>query len=232
MFIKNNRNVIKEAYEVLKTINELEEKKTNIQSLSTENIKLCVIDDEGFDDESLRSLGFPNIRKYEKFTHIDDFANYDVILCDVDGIGKNLNAFKQGISVAEQLLYAYPNKLVYLYTGKNIDDYGSCIKNIEIIKKPITMSDLSMKIKEDYSFYIDPINFWKRTRYALINKGTSTKTIAYLEHDYVRSILNKTNYFINSPEDTFSLNLSVSKDSLSLIASGIQVILTFLSLVK
>ena len=43
------------------------------------------IDDEGFDIEPLKRIGFLDVSKQYEYTQIDDYEKYDIIFCDING---------------------------------------------------------------------------------------------------------------------------------------------------
>lgn len=64
------------------TIDYLENNKTTIDNVSLKdrkNIKILFIDDEGFDIEPLRKIGFLDVNKEFEYTKIDDYEKYDII---------------------------------------------------------------------------------------------------------------------------------------------------------
>lgn len=63
MFILK-KNAEKYVYTNLKTIASIEEQRIDLKiKIPRETIKICVIDDEGFDINMLYDLGYKNIRK-------------------------------------------------------------------------------------------------------------------------------------------------------------------------
>lgn len=60
------------------TIDYLENNKATIDSVSLKdrkNIKILFIDDEGFDIEPLKRIGFLDVSKQYEYTQIDDYEN-------------------------------------------------------------------------------------------------------------------------------------------------------------
>ena len=72
------------------TIDYLEQNKITIDNVSLKerkNIKILFVDDEGYDVEPLKKIGFLDVSKQYEYTKIDDYEKYDIIFCDINGIG-------------------------------------------------------------------------------------------------------------------------------------------------
>ncbi|OUQ20047.1 hypothetical protein B5E77_02000 [Lachnoclostridium sp. An131] len=199
MFILK-KNAKKYVYTNLKTIASVEEQRIDLRiKIPRETIKVCVIDDEGFDINMLYDLGYKNIRKKIQFESMDEYEDYDIILCDIEGIGINVDVDKQGLAVAEQIKDVYPEKVVLLYSGKNVETFGEMPKNLDgYLRKQSSMSELAKSLDAYYKQSIDPINVWKKTRDEMLNNKVSTKTVAFLEDRYCRSLLEGKGYLYNN----------------------------------
>lgn len=227
--MKNVSNWIKYyVYGQLKTIMEVEEKTLVSANFPKEKIRICVIDDEGFEIDNLYSLGYRDIVKHFEFSDINDYENYDVILCDVDGVGRRIDSQRQGIAISEHIKMQFPNKLVYLYSGKTIANYGNLPDGVLWLPKHGPTSDMSTRILSDFQESIKPRNIWNNAKYRLSNEGASSKTIAFLEDLFVRSIIEKENYFsLNSYGIKKRLSINIRPEWVSLISSGVKLILLF-----
>lgn len=199
MFILK-KNAKKYVYTDLKTIASVEEQRIDLRiKIPRETIKVCVIDDEGFDINMLYDLGYKNIRKKIQFESMDEYEDYDIILCDIEGIGINVDVDKQGLAVAEQIKDVYPEKVVLLYSGKNVETFGEMPKNLDgYLRKQSSMSELAKSLDAYYKQSIDPIYVWKKTRDEMLNNKVSTKTVAFLEDRYCRSLLEGKGYLYNN----------------------------------
>lgn len=210
MFILK-KNAKKFVYTDLMTIASVEEQRIDLKiKIPRENIRICVIDDEGFDINMLYDLGYKNIRKKMQFESIDEYKEYDIILCDVEGIGGNVDMDRQGLAVAEQIKNVYPEKVVLLYSGKNIETFGEMPKVIDgYLRKQSSMSELAKSLDVYYRKSIDPVNVWQNTRNEMLNSKISTKTIAFLEDRYCRSLLENKGYLYSNTDmqdiDGFSI---------------------------
>ena len=144
------KNAQEYVYKNLLTIAAVEEQRIDSKiKIPRDQIKVCVIDDEGFDMNTLYDLGYKNIRRKLQFENMDEYQDFDIILCDVEGIGVSVDAEKQGLAVAEQIKNVYPEKVILLYSGKNIETFGEMPSNLDgYLRKQSSMSELAKSLDE------------------------------------------------------------------------------------
>ena len=105
-----------------KTIEELK----NVNVLPTQyrsRIRICVIDDEGYDPRGLNKLGYTNVETQKYTKPIDKYGKYDVILCDVLGLAHDISVKEEGYAFAKELNKNYPFCTVVLYTAQNPNNF-------------------------------------------------------------------------------------------------------------
>lgn len=214
------------------TIDYLKNNKTTINYVSLKdrkNIKILFIDDEGFDIESLRKMGFLDVNKEYKYTQIDDYEKYDIIFCDINGIGKEIDEKYQGAALAKIIKNTYPNKVVIIFSAKqqylDMHEYSKYVD--ETIAKNIQLSDLTALIDKYIKKMSDPVEYWKETRQKLLSQGVSTKTVSDLEHYYVKSFKDKKGY-INDIKK-ISKGITVS-DGIAIVNGIVDAINLYLSI--
>lgn len=190
MFFRRKKTTL----ESLMTIDDLSQRRSEIKKISLKdkkNIKILFLDDEGYDIETLKSLGYIDLTKKYKYENMDDFIPYDIIFCDVTGIAEDLDPIFQGAALAKKIKSTFPEKIVIIFSAKNqsveINQFSECVD--DIISKNITPSDMADRIDIYINYICDPIFFWNNMKKKLMQQNTSSKTIAELEHYYVRSIL-------------------------------------------
>lgn len=203
------KNAQEYVYKNLLTIAAVEEQRIDSKiKIPRDQIKVCVIDDEGFDMNTLYDLGYKNIRRKLQFENMDEYQDFDIILCDVEGIGVSVDAEKQGLAVAEQIKNVYPEKVILLYSGKNIETFGEMPSNLDgYLRKQSSMSELAKSLDEIYAHSINPVNVWGKTRDEMLQNNISTKTIAFLEDRFCRALLEKDDYLFSvtkEERDVFS----------------------------
>lgn len=181
-----------------KTINEWKQKNPIDMKPRRELIDMVVLDDEGFDTLSLNCLNFKKIRVMDKFNDVSDFLQYNVILCDIKGIGKSLDSSLEGIAVARQIKINYPEKIVLQYSGQSVLDYDPEFYDNMIIdgfiNKNISTAQLAIELDNRCGMLWNPIDAWEYIEKSLRRIKIDNKNIAYFEHLYVKSLEKKKNY--------------------------------------
>ena len=217
------KNASRYVYQKLNSINSLREKRiTSGIKIDRKNVKICVIDDEGFDIEKIHSLGYIQIERKLRFENIEDYEKYDIVLCDIEGVGSELDPTKQGLAVAEQIKTFYPEKIVIIYSGKNVESYGELPKNIDgVLDKVESTTELIKKLEAYYKDSIDPITVWEKTRKQMIEAGIAIKTIAILEDKYCCSVLGKEDY-LQFDEYNFLDDYELLEKYIKVLKNGIK----------
>lgn len=184
------------VYEDMYTIGMLKEKKISSDiHIDRSNLKICVLDDEGFDINKIYALGYKQVERKLRFENIEDYEKYDIILCDIEGIGNEFDPTHQGLAVAEQIKDQYPEKIVLIYSGKNVEAYGELPPNIDgALNKVESTTELVKSIEKYYKESMDPYIVWEKTRQRMLDSGISTKTVAVIEDRFCKSILEKEDY--------------------------------------
>lgn len=223
------RNAINYTFNELCTISQVKDCIGDFSpAVDRSKIKVYVIDDEGFDSDPLISIGYENIRKCTQFQDCHYFQDADIILCDIDGVGGNIDPIKQGISVAENLKTIYPEKIVVIYTSKDIDVYGGIPNSLDgRIGKSGTMSDLAFELDEYYKKSKDIILAWQKIQKQMLDKNISMKTIAFTEHFYCKSLIDKNNLFEQQEVKTF-----IDKENIQKFVGILSDIITIYTFVK
>lgn len=190
------KNAIQYVYQKLRSVSVLKEQKVSSDiKIDRKKIKICVVDDEGFDIDKVHSLGYIQVERKLRFENINDYEKYDIVLCDIEGVGNEFDSVRQGLAVAEQIKSVYPDKIVLIYSGKNVESYGELPDNIDgVLSKVEATTELVKKLDKYYMESIDPIIVWEKTRQQMLDAGIATKTIAIVEDQYCNSMLDKKDY--------------------------------------
>lgn len=171
---------------------------TILQEISIADLKkttsILVIDDQPFDYlNDLQRYDF-NIRQKNDLTDLSDASEYDIILCDIRGVGKFLNSKYGGANLINQLHVKYPNKIIVAYTAEPYEaDFQPFLESAtDVIAKGTYTIEAWVSLLEKYVKEIaDPIEKWKKTRNILLDAGVSTIEIAKYESAYVKAVKNK-----------------------------------------
>lgn len=209
-----------------KTIKDWSQNNPVINKPRRDMINLCVIDDEGFEKDSMLKLKFNRIRVMDKFNNLDDFEPYNVILCDIKGVGNELDGKLEGIALAKEIKKIYPEKIVIQYSGQSVHDYDPYFyKDMSIdgfIDKNLSTQKLVDELDKKCCMLWDPCEAWNYIEKNLRRMGIYNKNIAYFEHLFVKSLEKKKNYLLNKKYD---VNLKTIKTiALGFLNLGINVL--------
>ena len=155
--------------------------------------EILVIDDKEFGYlDALRKHEFSIQQKFD-LTHLSDAAEYDIILCDIRGVGKFLESDYEGANLIKALKTKYPNKIILAYTANEYDasfqkylDYADGI----VPKGAYGLEDWVSLLEETLNDCADPVKQWERTRKLLLKSNVSTIDVAKYESQYVKAIEN------------------------------------------
>ncbi len=188
-------------------------KKYTINSLSSctkldtaqkrSRIDVLVIDDSSFPPkENLERNGF-KIFQWPDIEDLKTVEHYDLILCDIEGVGKKINPKDQGGAVIKQIKKLYPNKYIIAYSART---FGTQFNEFftyadEVVSKDKDISDWCDTLDSAMEEIVDPQKFWLRLRKFLSDSDIETKELLLMENRYVRSMLCKKNCF-----DDYDLN--------------------------
>lgn len=207
----------------LKTINSIDEVYfTSLEKLKKRaELRIAVIDDEGFDKNSLEKFGFTNIDIKESYGSLSDYKQYNLILCDVDGIGTNADPKKQGLAIAKELsdIY-YPATVVAIYSGKELSKYEyENIPNVEVIRKNISFAELAERIMQVSEILWRPKEIWAAIEGKLRKDRITNKDLAVFEDAFVRAYTSKSSSIIWKSTETSQSNNDKLKDVLTIVSS-------------
>lgn len=192
------------------------------------SVPIAVIDDEQFKAEhNLKNVGY-NITYLGDIKNIREIEPYNIILCDLQGVGRHLDNRKQGAFIIDEIKRNHPEKFVLAYTGGALDDEITVQAQLYadyFIRKDADMDEWRDKLDEVIGVLSNPIEVWRRQRAALIDADVNTLDILRLEDAYVRSVKSgDPSTYIDFVRSS-GLNPDVRSVANSLIASGIFKIL-------
>lgn len=190
------------------------------KNIDRENIRVCILDNDGFECTGLELAGYKNIVVKTEYVEINDFSSYDLIACDIVGIGENVSLERQGIAVAEILKKKYPDKTVLIYSSNNPIEYDEKYYLIAdgFFRKSDSSSAIANFFDERLKGKKDFIAAWYNLEKVFKSQNIPNKTIAFIEDQYVSSILKKQNLFEENRKDIIK-KLKVTMDVVSLVAT-------------
>jgi hypothetical protein len=173
-------------------------------------VEILVIDDESLPVANLLKKSNFNINHKEDISNIKDVEGYDIILCDIRGVGKEFESSKEGAYLIKEIRTIYPGKQIIAYTGSYYDaTYNEYLKFADDVIEKATPIELWVdKLDNAISKLFDPIAQWEKMRMKLLEKDVSINIVGKIESKYVKAIKKKS--FDNF--EKFSNNLSVSSE--------------------
>jgi len=189
------------------TINDLNIKnKFEIErhSEARRKVKIIVVDDQEFMPlVSLRDSYHYDIKQNGTIDDPYMVAEYDIILCDNQGVAVKLSPKNGGATLIKEIKKNYPNKSVIAYTASSfnpkVSDYLDYADKRMGKSSPI---DDWVSILDDFIEKRFDLKYqWRLTRTALLEKGLSIVEVAKLEAEYVNAVNNKS---LSSLKDSYS----------------------------
>jgi CheY-like chemotaxis protein len=157
------------------------------------NIRILIIDDEIFSLEgSLRKAGF-NITVKKDIESLTDVEPYQLVLCDIRGVGKAFGSRLEGAYLIKEIKTCYPNIQVIAYTASSYDPtYNTYLSNADqVLTKGVPIDDWVLNLDTQIKMVMDPKFHWKKIQANLIEEGVKTLVIAKIESIYVKGVISK-----------------------------------------
>jgi len=156
-------------------------------------VNMLVIDDNDFGPEPYLKANGYQIHHKQDIETIKDVEPYDIILCDIAGIGKKLGYTKEGAFIIREIHANYPNKRIIAYTSYTYDPELNQFFSMAdfVAPKDFGIDDWIYALDDQVRKSIDPVNQWKKIRDYLIENDVSTLTIAKIEDKFVTAVNNK-----------------------------------------
>ena len=147
---------------------------------------------------------------------LTDVAGYDMILCDIRGVGKIFQSDYEGAYLVKQLKEKYPNKIVVSYTADSYNPkYENYLKYADaIVPKGTTLEDWDALLSQLIRDLANPVKQWKKTRKALFDANVATILVAKYENQFVKAV-QKGNF------ESIKKLYAQKDDSISEIMSGL-----------
>lgn len=171
-------------------------------------IEIILIDDEQLDIIELLSAHDFKIVFKKDIEHIKDVEGYDVILCDIKGVGKKFQGEHEGAYLISEIRKAYPSKVLIAYTGSTYDPtYNKYIQNADLTVKKGTSGEEWVEILDDIIKKSMDITYqWKKLRQKLLDSDIEAIKIVELEDAFVKAVQNNNfesfEHIYNSMQET------------------------------
>lgn len=157
------------------------------------NMNILVIDDEELNvSQGLKDSNFSIYHKQD-IENIKDVEPYEIVLCDIRGVGTRFSEEFGGAFLIKEIKKNYPNKHVIAYTASQYDaTYNTYLAKADhVVPKGTSLEDWISILDDEIDKIVNPVHQWKLIREKLLNNGVTTIETARLESEYVRSFKNK-----------------------------------------
>ena len=155
--------------------------------------EILVIDDNAFSYlNALKKYEFI-IHQKEDLANLNDAEAYEIILCDIRGVGKFLESKYDGANLIKELKNKYPTKTIIAYTANDYDaSFQEFLRYADRIvpKGTYSLEDWVALLEQIIRENADPIKKWEKTRKQLLDAGVPTVDVAKYESEYVKAIKN------------------------------------------
>lgn len=173
-----------------KTITDLRSIVGMRQMNNRSSIRIIVIDDQPFPYfDNLRMHGF-NIEQIHDLETLDSISSYEIVLCDVQGVGAKFHHELQGAYLVKEIRKKYPFKFIISYTAYDNDArYTALLKN----------ADISIIKDENTDVWVEKLDYaiscvsnieeqWAKTCDHLLKYKVPLFQVALLENEIVSRI--------------------------------------------
>lgn len=210
------------------TISDLNCPSIKSRRIDRNSYKIAIIDDEPFEyKERLQQLNF-NIRVYTDIADVKFLSEFDVVICDIKGVGKSMNENHGGALLLNEAKKMYPYKMYAAYSGSlqniTINEY---LEGVKIIKKDYVFEDWLSALDSLLAEYSNPATVWRKIRDWLLSQNVSIHDVARLESEYVNTVLNKKSDFRNfykKSETSFNLSPETIQTIKVIISGGLKIL--------
>lgn len=156
-------------------------------SLLREYIKILVIDDEDFAQKEGLQMAKFNVTQIKSVEDLRCAADYQIIICDIKGVGSKFGSKNEGAFVINEIRKLYPHRQYAVYSGSSFtQEMSALLKDIETIKKDAGIEEWVSYMDEFIDRTCNPVYKWKEIRRQLFLKNASTLSVLRLEDEYVR----------------------------------------------
>ena len=203
-------------------------KKFQTKEISRNKFKILIIDDEEIEyTEELTTHGF-YCRHVRDIDSIDHVSEYNIIICDIRGVGKKFNSQYEGAHIIGEIDKLYPNKIKIAYTGSEFDiRYNKYFELCDAkIHKDDDFESWIEKLDSSIAKVSDPIDQWLRVRDRLLKNEIPLYDVFQIEQDYIKSIVNNNEKILKNSNGVNNLRDDLKQIILSLIANGIFKLIT------
>jgi len=192
----------------------------SISAHARSHARILAIDNENFSPKTvLENRGF-SIRHLKDLSDPSQAKDYDIILCDIKGVGESFESQLEGAYLAVRIKTIYPHKKVIFYTSSGYDGkYNDSLKKIDgYIDKDANSDDWEELLNKFVLECSNPLSQWKIVRAGLLLNDVPILNVMNLEGRYIQAVINKNSALFpgdglldNLPEEIKGVVTSVAK---------------------
>ena len=199
-----------------------------LNKLKREDVRMVLIDDDQFPYLDLLRQHKFNIDTLKDVTSLTTLEAYDVILCDLNGVGKTFSEQFQGAYLVKEIYKRYPFKIIISYTGISFDArYNEYLKYADFsVKKDVESEVWVEKLDMAIDMLSNLEKRWQRVRDFLLANSVSLYDAMLLEDNLVRSVEERKKDAFPEKRLTKNLNSDL-RDILLSFAGSVAVKLLF-----
>ncbi len=203
--------------------------KVNNNLLNKSEVSVLIIDDSGYDVEPLKQLGYRDVETNYDFEDMYKLKKYNIIFCDINEVATKIYPIGQGAQLASKIKSEYPDKMVIIFSAQSqkpsFSKYYSSVD--KVIDKLADYETISEIIDEYIETKNDPIKYWEVLKRQMLSKDISTFQIAKMEHYYVKSLIEQSNYLKEYIQKKPDNELSTVLNFINTIISAVDLFLRF-----
>ena len=164
-----------------------------------QSVGICVIDDQPFAPQAnLGNYGY-RIQPLGDIKTVSEIEPYDLVLCDIMGVGQHFDTRLQGASIIAEMKRCHPEKFIVAYTGAALNQVAAreaAVGADDILKKDVDIEEWISVLDGYTAAVLDPKQVWERIRADLVQREIDTKHVLRLEDAYVASVLRRDKSFV------------------------------------
>jgi hypothetical protein len=152
------------------------------------DIPIIMIDDEEVPHlEEIRHHGF-NLSHFKEIEQIDSLSAFEIVLCDIRGIGKKFQSKYEGAHVISEIRRVYPFKIIIAYSAYTFDpSYNKFFRLADdILKKDLGIDEWVERLDGAIELAINPVLKWEKIKLYLQSQKIGSIDLVKLEDEYVR----------------------------------------------
>ncbi|HEV7335359.1 MAG TPA: response regulator [Bosea sp. (in: a-proteobacteria)] len=190
------------------------------------SVKIAIIDDQKFlARPNLSTYGY-NIVELPDIRSVTEIKDFDIILCDLMGVGKSFDQAIGGASIIKEIKQNYPTKIVIAYTAARANtSEASVAKEFadDFLKKDTEISKWVERLDDAIEVASDPYRRWLVARQGLLDEEVDIRRLVELESAYVKSVLDSDKSFSKLTEAMAAMNLGTHASGIiqGLVSSAI-----------